>query len=156
MDRRQMDIDSYAPAQMAARVEKAGITKGNLDFLSTFALAVMAGVFIAFGAMLYTYVIHDSSLDIGLTKLIGGLVFCLGLILVIVAGADGPRRTGPVIPRPPVPQAGRKVAVGDHVWSAVQRQGDVVEQHRLRRRADPIAIQYHPCIAGVNGHVAIL
>ncbi|MFC1528372.1 formate/nitrite family transporter [Candidatus Latescibacterota bacterium] len=88
MERRQIDFDSYAPAQMAARVEKAGITKGNLDFLSTFALAVMAGVFIAFGAMLYTYVIHDSSLDVGLTKLIGGLVFCLGLILVIVAGAE--------------------------------------------------------------------
>ena len=84
----QFDIDSYAPAQMAARVEKAGITKGNLDFLSTFALAIMAGVFIAFGAVLYTYVIHDSSLDAGLTKLIGGLVFCLGLILVIIAGAE--------------------------------------------------------------------
>ena len=88
MDERQLDIDSYAPAQMATRVEKVGITKGNLDFLSTFALAVMAGIFIAFGAALYTYVIHDSTLDVGLTKLIGGLVFCLGLILVIVAGAE--------------------------------------------------------------------
>lgn len=81
-------IDAYAPAQMAARVEKAGITKGNLDFLSTFALAVLAGAFIAFGAILYTFVIHDSTLSSGLTKLIGGVVFCLGLILVIVAGAE--------------------------------------------------------------------
>ena len=48
----------------------------------------MAGAFIAFGAVLYTYVIHDSSLSLGLTKLLGGLVFCLGLILVIVAGAE--------------------------------------------------------------------
>ena len=84
----QIDIDAYAPSQMASRVEKVGITKGNLDFLSTFALAVMAGVFIAFGAVLYTFVIHDSTLDEGLTKLIGGFVFCLGLILVIVAGAE--------------------------------------------------------------------
>lgn len=83
-----VEIDAYAPAQMAARVEKAGITKGNLDFLSTFALAVLAGAFIAFGAVLYTYVIHDSPLSAGLTKLLGGLVFCLGLILVIVAGAE--------------------------------------------------------------------
>lgn len=82
------EIDAYAPAQMAARVEKAGIIKGNLDIISTFTLAVMAGAFIAFGAVLYTYVIHDSQLSIGLTKLIGGLVFCLGLILVIVAGAE--------------------------------------------------------------------
>ncbi|MEW5800736.1 MAG: formate/nitrite family transporter [bacterium] len=82
------DFDAYAPTQMAARVEKAGITKGNLDFLSTLALAKMAGAFIGFGAVLYIYVIHDSTLSLGLTKLIGGLVFCLGLILVIVAGAE--------------------------------------------------------------------
>jgi len=85
---KDFDIDAYTPAQMAARVEKAGIAKGNLDFLSMFILSVMAGAFIAFGAMLYTYVIHDSSLSPGLTKLLGGLVFCLGLILVIVAGAE--------------------------------------------------------------------
>ncbi len=82
------EIDAYSPAQMAARVEKAGIIKGNLDVISTFTLAVLAGAFIAFGAVLYTYVIHDSELSIGLTKLIGGLVFCLGLILVIIAGAE--------------------------------------------------------------------
>ncbi|MDH4238423.1 MAG: formate/nitrite family transporter [Phycisphaerae bacterium] len=81
-------IDAYTPAEMAARVEKAGIVKGNLDFLSMFTLSVLAGAFIAFGAVLYTYVIHDSSLSMGLTKLIGGVVFCLGLILVIVAGAE--------------------------------------------------------------------
>lgn len=82
------EIDAYTPAQMAARVEKAGVTKGNLDFLSMYTLSVLAGAFIAFGAILYTYVIHDSSLSLGLTKLLGGLVFCLGLILVIVAGAE--------------------------------------------------------------------
>jgi len=84
----KFEIDAYAPAQMAARVEKAGIVKGNLDAISTFTLGVLAGAFIAFGAVLYTYVIHDSQLSVGLTKLVGGLVFCLGLILVIVAGAE--------------------------------------------------------------------
>ncbi|MHC4656996.1 MAG: formate/nitrite family transporter, partial [Planctomycetota bacterium] len=85
---RDYGIDAYTPAQMAARVEKAGIVKGNLDFLSMYTLSVLAGAFIAFGAVLYTYVIHDSSLSMGLTKLLGGMVFCLGLILVIVAGAE--------------------------------------------------------------------
>ncbi len=85
---KDFDIDAYTPAEMAARVEKAGIVKGNLDFLSMFTLSLLAGAFIAFGAVLYTYVIHDSSLSLGLTKLLGGLVFCLGLILVIVAGAE--------------------------------------------------------------------
>ena len=82
------DIDAYSPVQMAARVEKAGITKGNMDAVSTFVLAILAGAFIAFGAVFYTFVTHDSTLSTGLTKLIGGLVFCLGLILVIVAGAE--------------------------------------------------------------------
>jgi formate transporter len=82
------DFNAYVPAQMAARVERAGITKGNLDFFSTFTQAMMAGTFISFGAVFFTYVIHDSTLSTGLTKLIGGLVFSLGLILVIITGAE--------------------------------------------------------------------
>ncbi len=82
------DIDAYAPAQMAARVEKAGISKGNMEFFSTLTLALMAGVFVAFGAAFFTYVIHDSTLSVGLTNLLGGLAFCLGMILVVVAGAE--------------------------------------------------------------------
>ena len=84
----QHDIDAYVPAQMAERVEKAGIAKGNRDSLSEFILAMMAGVFIALGAAFFTYVIHDSTLSTGLTKLIGGFVFSLGLILVIITGAE--------------------------------------------------------------------
>ena len=85
---KEFELDAYATAQKAARVEKAGITKGNLNLLSSLALAVLAGMFIAFGAVLFTFVIYDSPLSVGLTKLIGGLVFCLDLILVIVAGAE--------------------------------------------------------------------
>ncbi|OGT83306.1 MAG: hypothetical protein A3G96_06090 [Gammaproteobacteria bacterium RIFCSPLOWO2_12_FULL_52_10] len=82
------DIDAYSPAQMAARVENAGITKGNMNAVSTLVLAMLAGAFISFGAVFYTFVIHDSTLSLGLTRLLGGFVFCLGLILVIVAGAE--------------------------------------------------------------------
>jgi formate/nitrite transporter len=82
------EIDAYVPAQMAERVEKAGVAKGNRDFLSTFTLAVMAGFFIGLGGAFFTYVIHDSTLSTGLTKLIGGFVFSLGLILVIITGAE--------------------------------------------------------------------
>ena len=82
------DIDAYVPAQMAVRVEKAGIVKSNRDFFSTLTLAMMAGVFIGLGATFFTYVIHDSMLSVGLTKLIVGGVFSLGLILVIITGAE--------------------------------------------------------------------
>jgi len=84
----QIGIDAYGPAQMAVRVEKAGIAKGNRDFFSTLTLAMMAGVFIALGAAFFTFVIHDSIMSGGMTKLIGGLVFSLGLILVIITGAE--------------------------------------------------------------------
>jgi formate transporter len=84
----QYDFDAYGPVQMALRVEKAGIAKGNRDFFSTFTLAMMAGAFIGLGAVFFTYVIHDSTLSVGLTKLIGGFVFSLGLILVIITGAE--------------------------------------------------------------------
>lgn len=82
------DIDAYTPKEMAARVEKAGVGKARLDGWSMFALAALAGAFIALGAVFYTFVVHNSGLSLGLTQLIGGLVFSLGLILVIVAGAE--------------------------------------------------------------------
>ncbi len=80
--------DAYVPAEMARRAEASAIRKANRDFISAFFLAVQAGSFIAFGAALYTSVIHDSALGGGLTRLIGGMTFSLGLVLVIIAGAD--------------------------------------------------------------------
>jgi formate/nitrite transporter len=53
-----------------------------------FALAVLAGSFIGLGAEFFTLVITDSDLGFGVNKLVGGLVFSLGLILVVVAGAE--------------------------------------------------------------------
>jgi formate transporter len=84
----QQNYDDYSPADMAKKVEKISIKKANLSFLSLLMLSVMAGAFIAFAAEFYTMVIFDSSLSLGLTKLIGGVCFSLGLILVVVAGAE--------------------------------------------------------------------
>ena len=80
--------NSYVPADMARRAEASAIRKGNRDFITAFFLAVQAGSFIAFGSALFTSAVQDSSLGLGLTRLIGGMTFSLGLILVIVAGAD--------------------------------------------------------------------
>ena len=51
-------------------------------------LAVLAGAFISLGSLLFTVVVTDSNLGFGVTRLIGGLSFCLGLVLVVVAGAE--------------------------------------------------------------------
>jgi formate/nitrite transporter len=81
-------IDAYAPAEIAERVEKAGIGKARLSALSLVVLAILAGAFTAFGAMLYTLVMTGSGLGFGPGRLIGGIAFSLGLILVIVGGAE--------------------------------------------------------------------
>ena len=80
--------DAYPPAAVAHKVEAVGVTKGELNTLNTVLLGILAGVFIGLGAMLCTLVTTDAGLGFGLTKLLGGLVFCLGLVLVVVAGAE--------------------------------------------------------------------
>ena len=84
----EMSIDAFPPPEMAERMEDVGVKKAHLDSWSMFALAVLAGAFIALGAEFFTLVITDSGLGFGLNKLVGGLVFSLGLILVVVAGAE--------------------------------------------------------------------
>lgn len=81
-------LDAYSPKEMSERVKTVGVAKANLDFWSMFVLSVLAGAFIAFGALFSTLVVHDSNLPFGLTRLLGGLVFCIGLILVVIAGAE--------------------------------------------------------------------
>jgi len=81
-------LDAYAPAQMAARVASTGVAKAQQPVLSTLILAVLGGAFIAFGGMFYTLVVAGSDLGVGPTRLLGGLAFSLGLILVIVGGAE--------------------------------------------------------------------
>jgi formate/nitrite transporter len=73
---------------MAARVEAGGVAKANLDTATVLALAVLAGAFIALGANFATIVLTDTGLGYGLSRLAGGLVFSLGLILVLVGGAE--------------------------------------------------------------------
>jgi len=80
--------EAYPPPEVAQKAEAVGVTKGKLNTLSTVLLGILAGVFIALGAMFCTLVTTDAGLGFGLTKLLGGLAFCLGLILVVVAGAE--------------------------------------------------------------------
>lgn len=82
------NIDAYAPNEMAQRVETVGVKKANLGTATMFALAVLAGAFIALGANFATVVWTDNGLSYGLSRLLGGIVFSLGLILVIVGGAE--------------------------------------------------------------------
>jgi formate/nitrite transporter len=81
-------FDAYAPAEMAARVQGAGVAKARMPALRTATLGLLAGAFIAFGGMFFTLVMTDSGLGFGPARLLGGLAFSLGLVLVVVGGAE--------------------------------------------------------------------
>lgn len=83
-------FDALIPLEMAQKAEAAGVTKANLGKWRMLALAVLAGAFIAMGAIFATSVTTGAAgnMTFGMAKLAGGLVFCLGLILVVVAGAE--------------------------------------------------------------------
>lgn len=83
-----LGIDAYKPPQIAQLVAEAGVAKARLAALPTFVLAVLAGAFIAFGAMDFTLVMTAHGLGFGPARLLGGMAFSLGLVLVVVAGAE--------------------------------------------------------------------
>ncbi|HSW22591.1 MAG TPA: formate/nitrite family transporter [Burkholderiaceae bacterium] len=83
-------IDALLPAEMAAKAELTGVTKAGTDNLSLLLLALLAGAFIALGGLFYTVTIAGASatLPYGVVRLLGGVVFSLGLVLAICAGAE--------------------------------------------------------------------
>ncbi len=80
--------DAYAPPQISARVEQVGVAKANLGTLPLFVLGILAGGFIGLGALSFTIVLADTTLSFAASRLVGGVAFSLGLILVVVAGAE--------------------------------------------------------------------
>ena len=98
----EIHIDALLPAEMATRAEYVGSRKAEMPFLGMFALAVLAGAFIALGAIFATTtlaggmtikdaageVAYSTGLPYGVNRLLAGLTFCLGLILVVVGGAE--------------------------------------------------------------------
>ena len=80
-------IDAWLPPEMAERAESVGVSKARLDWPTMLALGVLAGAFIALGAVFAT-VAMASPLPYAVNGLLGGLTFCLGLILVVVGGAE--------------------------------------------------------------------
>lgn len=81
-------VDAYSPSEVAERVETVGVRKARLPFIQLFTLGVLAGGFIGLGALYYTLVVSDPNLSFAARRLLGGLAFSLGLILVVVAGAE--------------------------------------------------------------------
>lgn len=85
-----VNIDALIPKEMAIKAEDIGGKKARMGWRSMFVLAIMAGAFIALGAVFATTITAGAAdkLPYGIVRLLSGLAFCLGLILVVVAGAE--------------------------------------------------------------------
>jgi formate/nitrite transporter len=83
-------LDALLPEDVARKAEAVGAAKARRDVLSLLTLAVLAGAFIALGAMFSTVVATGlaGNLPFGVARLLPGLAFSLGLILVVVCGAE--------------------------------------------------------------------
>ncbi len=78
----------HRPAEIAELVEKAGVAKVRAPLHSLVMLSVLAGAFIALGAMFYTMTMTGLDAVSGPARALGGLTFSLGLILVVIGGAE--------------------------------------------------------------------
>lgn len=80
--------DCRSAAALFAQAQNVAIGKTKLAALPAFALSVMAGMLIATGATFMLLVKGDSTLSFAVSQVLGGLAFSLGLLCVIVAGAE--------------------------------------------------------------------
>jgi formate/nitrite transporter len=82
------NLNAYSPAEIQDAIENVGVKKAKMPFLPSFMLAVIAGGSIGLGALYYTIVASDAGLSFATVRVVGGLVFSLGLAIVLVAGAE--------------------------------------------------------------------
>ena len=80
--------DAFSPQQIAERVRNVGIGKVRLPLLSMVMLGLLAGAFIGLGALYYTLVVSDLQLSFATGRVLGAVCFSMGLLLVVVAGAE--------------------------------------------------------------------
>lgn len=82
-------LDALLPPEMARRAEDVGVRKASMDALAIFTLSVLAGAFIALGGVFATTALAGAgAAPWGPVRVLAGLVFSVGLILVIVGGAE--------------------------------------------------------------------
>jgi formate/nitrite transporter len=102
MSPQAVTFDALMPVAMAGRCEESGVKKASMDVVTLLVLSILAGAFISFGAIFATTVsagsmtisaaggptVFSTGLPYGVVKLLSGLAFSVGLILVIVGGAE--------------------------------------------------------------------
>ena len=80
--------EAFSPKEIARKVESVGVVKARLPLVPMLMLGVLAGAFIGIGSMFSVVIKADSSLSFGISAVLSGIAFSLGLFVVIVAGAE--------------------------------------------------------------------
>ena len=83
-----VDPTCLAPTAIAAKTEDTGVVKATMPLCRSFVLSIMAGAFISMGAMFFLLVLGDSALSFAVQRVLGGVLFCTGLLLVVTCGAE--------------------------------------------------------------------
>lgn len=81
-------LDAFSPKEIAAKVEAVGVAKARLPLLAMAMLGICAGGFVGLGGLYYTLIVSDPTLPFAASRVLGGLAFSLGLVLVVIAGAE--------------------------------------------------------------------
>lgn len=81
-------FDAFSPKEIAERLESVGVAKARLPLLQMAMLGVLGGGFIGLGALYFVLVLSDPGLGFAASRVLGGVCFSLGLLLVVVAGAE--------------------------------------------------------------------
>lgn len=87
-DVRAVKPDALTPAETLAKAEALGVSKAAMASGRCFLSAMLAGAFIAFGALYFCMVMADGDLPFAAQRILGGICFCLGLVLVLCCGAE--------------------------------------------------------------------
>src|SRR5258705_12632520 len=82
------NLNAYSPAEIKEAIEEVGVKKTNLPLQASFMLAIVAGGSVGLGALYYTIIASDAQLSFATIRVVGGLAFSLGLVLVLVGGAE--------------------------------------------------------------------
>jgi formate transporter len=83
-------IEPLMPDALALACEKQGLKKANQPLSTQFMLGILGGAFVGIGGMfaMITASGAEGMLSYGLTRLLMGITFSLGLLLVVLAGAQ--------------------------------------------------------------------
>lgn len=134
--------DALAPAEIEAKAESVAVGKAAMPMPKTIVLSMLAGAFIAFGALYFCVFLGDPSMPFAVQRVVGGLCFCLGLVLVLCCGAE--LFTGNMLMVCAL--ASRKIAFG-----AMLKNWGLVWLGNLAGALVAVALVYFAHIADMNG-----